>query len=281
MSAAPSTHRRTVAFRVVAALLLALVLVLFNGATGLLAPWVVGSDPVDHGYLRTPELHRMADAQAAALMGLLCAGALAGVLRRPLDRPAPLLLWATVFGGITLAGPLLGDNADARDSLATVLIGGAVMLALLVVVPVALYPQPRALLRLRSGRRPHPAVVAVAGLGAAGLLTWIAATVAWHAAGGVVENVVEDDWMGALFLGGGLLVALALIVAQQPGWGWLAGATVTTACYTGLVSVVLPDSPTGWGPVGGVVGIVLAAALGVACVAQARTVRRRPAAVTG
>lgn len=248
----PSPSRwRPAAFRIVAVLLIAAVVLLFNGATGLLAPWVVWPDPVDHGYVRTPELHRMADAQAAALMTLLCAGALLGMLRHPLERPSLLQLWIAVFGGITLAGPLLGDNADARASLVDVVIGGAVVLAVLVVLPALLHPAPRALLRLRSGPAPHPALAVVAGLGAAGVLTWIATTLAWRAAGSVVENVVEDDWMGPLFLGGGLLVALALIVLQRPGWGWLAGATVTATVYTGVVSIVLPGSPTGWGPVGG------------------------------
>lgn len=267
---------RTVAFRVVAVLLIAVVLVLFNGASGLLAPWLVGPDAVDHGYLRRPELHRMADAQAAALMGLLCAGALAGAIRRPARRPAVVLLWATVFGGITVSGPLLGDNADARDDLTTVLIGGAIMLAVLVVAPVALYPAP---LRLRAGR-PHPAVGAVVALSAAGLLMWTVSVVAWHTAGGVVENVVEDDWMGALFLGCGLLVALALIALQLPGWGWLAGATVATGLYTGVASIVLPDAPTGWGAVGGTAGIGLSAALAAAAGVQARTATRRPVVVT-
>lgn len=268
MSAPP--RWRSVAFRAVVVLLITLVVVLFNGAAGLVAPWVVWPDPVDHGYVRTPELHRMADAQASALMVLLCAGALLGIIHRPLERPALLQLWVAVFAGITLTGPLLGDNTDARDGLVDVMVGAAVTLTLLVVLPALLYPAPRTLLRLPSRQRPHPAVAILAGIGAVGLLAWIVATVSWHLSGGVVENVVEDDWMGAVFLGGGLLVALALITVRQPGWGWLAGATVTATVYTGVVSIVLPDAPTGWGPFGGGVGIALGAALGVAAVVASR-----------
>lgn len=174
-----------------------------------------------------------------------------------------------MFGGITLVGPLLGDNDDARDSLDAVLIGGAITLAALVVLPAVLYPESRALLRWRPLRRPHPALAVSAGIGMVGLLGWVATTLTWHASGGVVENPVEDDWMGPLFLAGGLVVALALVVAQRPGWRWLAGATVAATVYTGVASIALPDAPTGWGPVGGGVGIVLGLALGAAAVAQA------------
>ena len=146
---APPRTARAIPFRVVAVILAATYLVLFGSVQLLLTPWVVLPDVVDHGWTRTPELHRWADSAAAATMAALGAGALLAVWR-PLTRSG-LVAWVGVLLAVVGLGSGVSVLLQQHTGAAGALLQGVLTAALTAVPFVLLHPQRREV--LAGGRR--------------------------------------------------------------------------------------------------------------------------------
>lgn len=233
---APTRPRRHAAFRALAVAVALVFLVGFGVWQSILTPWLTFPDPVDHGWSRTPELHRLADSVSAAVLGSVGVAALALAVR-PRGRSG-LSSWLLVMlaaMGLSSVGSSWVQGHGPGDAVVGLVVWSAV-----VVVPFAyLAPDRRALSRggVPASGRPGPALrpvlVALAALGA---LLVVAAT-AWRLAGGVFEDPREDDVFGLVLLGLGLATGGALCARGGEGWRTLALILAGTTAYV-VVAVV-------------------------------------------
>ena len=228
-----ASHRRLVAFRAVAALTGALLLL--AAVSYLLAPWSVPADTGDpHA-----GAHRwfMAVAGAADMIGAISMLALA-------FRPKLTLLAVNTLFGVIVAA-LLNLPVDLWFGV-----------ILLILSPMLLlYPYWSALGGLRAWWS-HP----VRPLLWLGLVT-TAVVIGIGAVSFVRQFTVDDDaahanWWAdyaehVCLLG----VVLLFAATRRPGWQILTAAASAAWIYLGLVAVfVLPDQTASWGPAGGLIG---------------------------
>ena len=240
--AAPRTSRRSrhLPFRGTALLLAALLL----GGTGawrsVLSPWIGPAVAGDHGWVRTPEAHVLADAASSAL---LAAAGLAAVLAavRPVGRSG-LVAW--IAGTLVLVGA--GSAASTLLQQHGGLLEALLLAALLVVVSavpvVATHPERRSVL---AGGAPDPerrpargSRLALAALVTAGAAL-AAGACAWRLAGGVFEDPREDDVVSFALLGLSAALGAGLCRAGRAGWrplGFLLGAVVLYAAAVALTA---------------------------------------------
>ena len=238
---APPRTARAIPFRVVAVLLAATYLVLFGSVQLLLTPWVVLPDVVDHGWTRTPELHRWADSAAAATMAALGAGALLAVWR-PLTRSG-LVAWVGVLLAVVGLGSGVSVLLQQHTGAAGALLQGVLTAALTAVPFVLLHPQRREV--LAGGRRdagPAGAARAVLlAVSVAGVALVVGALV-WRLTGGVVENPLEDDVLSFVLLGVTLATGGAWAASGREGWrvvAWVTGAVAAYAVVAGASLLLL------------------------------------------
>lgn len=237
-------------FRVVAVLMVLVFLVLFKRLESMLAPWMVFPDSVDHGWDRTPELHRLGDAYAGALFVILMAGSLVSLLHRPREKPALMQFYVITGAFVILSSVPLGASRDSGENLLTALLGTAMELLVLLAPVAAAYPAFRALFSFSRGGHASRRLLMLAVPTVALLLLWIFGVVRWHYAGGYIEGPLKEDWMSVVYAGVALLTAIALLLAKRPGWRTLAVLVGVMLVYMGLTSIQLPQYVGSWGIIG-------------------------------
>ncbi|MFD1505716.1 hypothetical protein FE374_01050 [Georgenia yuyongxinii] len=222
--------RRYLLFRIFAVLVALVFLVLFGVWQSILTPWVLFPDATDHGWVRTAELHRYADAAAAAGMGAAGVGALVAALRPA--RRSGLVAW--VGGTLTIIG--LGSIASVllqqHTGLLGALVQGLVTVAVTAVPLVLLHPERRTVLRggaavvggpagARASRGTDvPAGAARIGLlalGGAGVVLAVGMLI-WRLTGGVFESPREDDVLSFVILGLSVALGSRLCLTGREGW---------------------------------------------------------------
>lgn len=224
---------RAIVFRVVAGLIVLVFIVLFGAWQSVLAPWIVLADSADHGWARTSELHRVADASSGLLM--LAIGISAVLLAvRPFRRSA-LVLWLAITLAMIGAGSAVSTLVQGHAGVVGALLS-AVTMALMFVVPVVvLHPERQTILRggltdLADGPSRSTAV-ALTVLGLAGVALAVSA-IGWRLAGGVFENPAEDDVVSLTMLGLAITVGYLLCRARLEGWRALAVILGVMAGYS-------------------------------------------------
>lgn len=214
---------RSATFRLLAILWAAVLIVMFGMWQAIASPWVVVDDGADHGWLRTPELHRLADSAAAAIMVAVAVGAIILAIR-PIGRSG---LAAWVAGSLALFGLLspVSSMIQGQDVVAGV-ITGVVWLGLTAVTFLLAYPEARAVWRGGSSedRVPTPRVRAVLTVGASLGVTLAVGAVVWRLAGGVFESPLEDDVIS--FVNLGLSFALGCWLSRSGRAGWRVTALI-------------------------------------------------------
>lgn len=218
-------------FRVMSALIGLLFIVAFGSWRSILTPWVTTVDTTDHGWTRTPELHRLADSASAATMLTLGVACLM-LAARPTGRSG---LAAWVLGSLTIIG--LGTPfAEVIESgdLVGGLISAFVMIGAALIIFVVLHPEGRAIIR---GGQPDPVAAptapvraALIALAAGGIGVTLTA-VAWRLTGGIAESPREDDVVSAVMLGLPWVLGALLCLRARAGWRWLTPLLGASALY--------------------------------------------------
>lgn len=237
----PSRARgiRLVTFRVVMLLVALMHFVAFGAWRAALAPWVTFPDETEHGWDRTPELHRLADGAAGAIFVAITVVALVLAVQ-PLRRSG-LMTWLLAALTVTGAFSWLSAVLQGHDGVPSMVAFSVVWVALVAAVFLWLHPEGHLVLRGGTADSSAPSrtlamvLYAVAGLSLAAAL----AAVVWRAAGGVFESPHEDDvlslaYFGLLWAVGGVLSARA-----RRGWPVLAAVVLLGAVYAVAVSVSL------------------------------------------
>lgn len=125
----PRPVSRHVAYRIVCALIALIVIGGFQAWRGLVAPWLVLPDTTDHGWVRTPELHRLGDVAAGAYFFAL-ATALLILVMRPRGRTV-LSVWTIAnLAAMALLSSVsvIVQSGDVLGALAYALVAGGSLL---------------------------------------------------------------------------------------------------------------------------------------------------------
>lgn len=234
---------RAILFRIVAAAVAAIYIVLFGAWQSILAPWLVLPDGADHGWTRTNELHVLADAASGLLM--FAVGVAAVLLAiRPLRRSG-VVVW--VVGTLTLIsiGSAVSTMLQGHDGWIGAALTGVLTLFLFAVPLVLLHPERRQIIvggapdAAGGPTRSLTAVFAV--VGAIGLAVAVG-VIGWRLTGGLFENPAEDDVVALALLCLSIAVGSALCALAREGWRLLAGilgAMVLYAVVAGLMIAFL------------------------------------------
>ena len=262
-------HRswRTIAFVIVDVLLV--IFMLYDGALGLLAPWVLLA-PAPLGY--SPQFVRWYMAQEGALACILGCGCLLALLWKPGGKPLLAQFLVVAFALFTLS--ILVLLASSLPVYLIVLLIAQIVLMCLFVVT---YPRLRSLVRFsREGALSIPLV-------ALSLVTAVLlAQGAWHAltqqisfpASGYAQS---GEWIYSAMLAVLLVFGGLLSATKRAGWNVLGILIGAALLYLGVAALFAPNSPGSWGIAGG----VLALSGGVAYIVFTRyemwNVAKRPA----
>lgn len=234
----PARVRRHIAFRIIAAAIALLLIAGFGVWLSILTPWVSFADTTDHGWTRTPELHRMADTVSAVVMGAIgAAGIVLAVLPR---RRSALTAWFVAMVAAMGLTSVVSSFIQGHD-LVDAAIFAAGWFALLVVPAVLLAPDRRSLPSggVASEDRPRGLLLAALwGLVVVGALTAVGAIV-WRLAGGIIENPREDDVIGFVLFGLAFAFGGAQCLRAREGWRTLAIILATVTAYTIVAGVSL------------------------------------------
>lgn len=241
---------RSRAFVIVVGLLV--VFMLYDGALGLLAPWVLIA-PAPLGY--SPQFVRWYVAQEGALACILGCGCLLALLRKPEEKPLLAQFLVLAFALFTISTLVLFAS-NPPWYLIVLLIAQIVLMCLFVVT----YPQPRSLVRFsREGTPSIP--LAAFSLVAAVML----APGAWHnltqqlsfPASGYAQS---GEWIYSVLLSVLLVIGGLLSATKRAGWnllGFLVGAALL---YLGVAALFTSSSPGSWGVAGGILALLGGAA---------------------
>lgn len=234
--------RRLLAFRLLVLALALLFIIGFGVWQSFLTPWVTLPDPVDHGWPRTAELHRVADSVSAAVMGSMGVGAFLLAVR-PLGRSA-LVVWLVGMLAAVGISSVASSLVQGHDPVGAVVFAAA--WGALIVAPVALLaPDRRVQLPddSMSAGEPRPSAplrLAFAALALGGVLLALG-SVAWRLSGGIFEDPREDDVFGLVLLGLNLGLGALLCHRGRAGWRVLALVLAGTTAYVmvALISLAL------------------------------------------
>jgi hypothetical protein len=231
LDAAPQVERtgRHIVFRILAAAIAALLLFGFGVWMSILTPWVLLADETDHGWTRTPELHRLADSASAGLMAALGAAAIVLAIR-PRGHSA---VTAWLLGVLALFGlSSFVSSAIQGQDLVAAAVFLPIWLVLAVGVPWFFAPSRATLVRGGASAIDAPGRVlrVVFGVGIAAGLALAIGAVVWRLAGGLFEDPHEDDVLGFVLLGLAVALGGTLCLCARAGWRTLA---VILACLGG------------------------------------------------
>lgn len=234
--------KRYVAFRLVCLLEAFIFLVLFGMYRSWLSPWVTVPDGADHGWTRTPELHRWADSAASIFfLGLVAALVLLAV--RPRGRSG-LAAWVIGLIATSAAVSVVSSLLQQHAGVAGAVRDGAITLVALVGPLVALAPERSRVLRGgRAGSAP-PSSAALRPMLLAGLVAFAAVvvgSVAWRLTGGVFESNREDDVISFVLLGVAMAFGCWQVLRRREGWRPLLWIVAAMAMYSvvGATSLLL------------------------------------------
>ncbi|BDZ54429.1 hypothetical protein [Agromyces marinus] len=218
---------RLVVFRILMVLIALLHLVGFGAWRGVLAPWVVLPDDVDHGWERTPELHRLADGAAGAIFVAVAAAALVLAVRP--RGSSGLAAWLASALALTGGFSWLSALIQGHDDVLSTLVFSVVWIGLVAAVFVWLHPEGRDVLRGGStdADRPARSLRLMLGVITVAALVGLAATVVWRASGGTFEDPQEDDLFSLVYFC--TLWALGGFLAGRGRAGWRALAVILLA----------------------------------------------------
>jgi hypothetical protein len=222
---------RYIAFRIITVAVALTFIVLFGVWQSIFGPWFPVADPVDHGWVRTPELHRIADAAAAALMGAVAVAALVAAIAPA--RASGLVAWIAGVISVICVGSVFSTLVQGHEVLPAAAVTGVVLFAVMVVPMVLLHPERKQILRGGAPEGGRPGALAVAGavsLTLAGLALAVVAGV-WRAGGGVFESVQEDDFLGLIMLGVAVALGALVCLGGRAGWQRLMLILGGTAVY--------------------------------------------------
>ena len=242
-TAAVSTTKRRdwrlIIWRSVAALGALLFLIALPGLLALIEPWLLIT--TDHpGY--TAEGHRFHEAHWGVIHGLLYAGCLIALLRKPREQP----LLVQFFGVAVLIETIGYALVSSPDPM---------MLAILAIV-IAAYPAPRALV---SVSRAGPVSIPLLGLSvllAALLLPDVGRLAHLQLAGLGGEHATENHWILTANLEMMLIVGGLLAATRRPGWQALGVIVGLALVYLGVASISLPYYAGSWNLWGGALATV-------------------------
>ncbi|BDZ65398.1 hypothetical protein [Agromyces mangrovi Wang et al. 2018] len=236
---APATRvRRFITFRVLAVAIALLFLVGFGVWLSILTPWLALPDEVDHGWTRTPELHRLADSASSVLMAAIAAAAVLLAVR-PRGRSG-VTAWLLGLLAVVGVNSLVSSAIQGQD-----LIGAGVFtlgwLVVVVLLPYAFAPDRASLAKggLRDASAPGTALTRVfVAVGVVGVLIAVTAVV-WRLAGGVFENPQEDDVIGFVLYGLAFAVGGLQCARARAGWRTLAVILAAVAAYSVVAGLSL------------------------------------------
>jgi hypothetical protein len=222
-----SRNWRTIVFRVLAFLA---ALLFVTNLRLVLEPWLAQG---------IPAFRQWSDAMTVAI-AILTVGSLAAVIWRPRAMPLPLqyLAIATVLAVIEIA-PFEGPYIF--------------LVVIPLVIVIAAYPEPRALMSL------SPTNAISLPLLALGLLATVSlAPGLWLALSREMQGV-SGDWITNFEHTVSLLLAGLLTSTRRPGWRVLGILTGAVFLYLGAAALALPDAPGSWGTVGGILALLCGA----------------------
>ena len=267
---------RTAAFTFFAGLFALASLLFLEGLTEGLLPWVTlgcpgcPDAPVDYHI----DLQRWHGAEHGALLGILFAGALIGLLWRARQRPLLLQFYA-LGHAILLLGYLPVRPASTPDtSIVSFSIGVVVTTTLL----AALFPSPRQLFRFDGGNL-SPRLLGAAAASALALAPITLRNLQWQLSGFGGEHAAEARWMGAVILAVSLVLAALLTATRRPGWQMLGGLVSLAYLYLGVAALSVPDQPGSWGVAGGLAAITGGLAYAGLLAVETRAAGPAPAAL--
>lgn len=208
---------RFITFRIIAAAIAALLLIGFGVWLSILTPWVTPGDAVDHGWTRTPELHRLTDSASAGLMAALGAAAIVLAFRPRANSAVTswMLAMLALFGVSSVVSSAIQGHA----------LMDAALLALVWLIVVVGLPWFFAPNRLALGRGGLPAAdvpsrelhIAFGALAVVGVLI-AAAAIGWRMTGVIFESPREDDVIGFVLLGIALALGGFQCMRSREGW---------------------------------------------------------------
>jgi hypothetical protein len=235
---------RTIVFRVLA--LLAALLFVTNLRL-VPEPWLVNG---------APDFRQWSDAMTVAI-AILTVGSLAAVIWRPRAMPLPLqyLAIATVLAVIEVA-PFEGPYIF--------------LVVIPLVIVIATYPEPRALMSLSPPNAINRPLLALSLLATVSLAPGL-----WLAFGRELQGM-NGDWISNFEHTVSLLLAGILTSTTRPGWRVLGILTGAAFLYLGAAALAVPDAPGSWGLTGGILALLCGAGYVALTLFEARRMAHVP-----
>ncbi len=225
------------------------------GLSSALWPWYA---PIQPFLGMRVEAHRWHGAEFAALLAVLLGGPLLALLWRPARRP--LLAQYLIVSSALIA------------VLFEVFVGPwALALAIPVAALAALYPDRTALLDVRMGERWSRPLAVLSVVAAALLIQPTYLALSYQILYPYSEHATHFHWVAAAALAMSLALGGFLAATRRAGWRVLAALVGVAYTYLGLAAITVPTHAGSWGVIGG----VLAAAIGALYVVFALAPRRR------
>jgi hypothetical protein len=221
------------------AMVLSIVL-LIAGTFEFIPAWIL-QDPAE-------SIHLWHIAELTALAGILLAGVMLGLVRRPEEKP--LLAQFVVLSATILAVGIIPFDIKA------------VVLLLIVGLFVLAYPQPRALLVFSRKGSMSVALLVTTLLFAVILDPLIQQEIHYQIIGMSENDVHALDlhWIGSALLMVLLILAGVLASTKRPGWKRLGIVTGLTCLFLGVIALIVPGyAAGGWGEAGGLFAAFLGA----------------------
>lgn len=244
--------RRAVAFTILAGLFALVGLVFLEGLTEGLMPWViVGCPGCTPGITSTPEIYRWHGAEHGATVGILLSGSLLALLWQA--RAKPLLLQFYALGHLIL---ILGYGLFAPPLPIAKEVRVVGMMVLAVALLIAVYPEPRAVLRFSIVRPINRPLFVLSLAAALALAPYAVQNLQWQFQGVGGEQAMTGRWAGAAILAVCLVLAGLFAATLRPGWRELGVLAGIAYLYLGAAALTVPDQPGSWGVLGGVLALV-------------------------
>lgn len=216
------------------------IVLLIAGTFEFIPAWIL-KDPAE-------SIHLWHIAELTALAGILLAGVMFGLVRRPEEKP--LLAQFVVLSATILAAGIMPFDIKAAVLL---LIAGLIVLS---------YPQPRSLLNFSRKGSISVALLVITLLFAVILDPIIQQEIHYQIIGMSENDVHALDlhWIGSALLMVLLILAGVLASTKRPGWKRLGIVTGLTYLFLGVIALIVPGYAAGaWGEAGGLFAAFLGA----------------------
>jgi len=258
---------RTIAFTCFVGLSAVASLLLLEGLTEGLLPWIqLGCPGCPEGSPDYPiQLMRWHGAEHGALLGVLFTGALVGLLWRA--RLRSMLVQFYVLGHLALVAGFLPFRPASTPAAQMIAFTIEVFVALALMC--TLYPGSRKLLSF-NGAAASPRLVAAAIVSAVVMVPYAVQHLQWQLAGVGGASATESRWIESVILAACLVLASAMTATRRPGWQALGIITSLAYIYLGAAAIAVPDQPGSWGIPGGAAAIAAGLAYAGIIFAEAR-----------